>query len=242
MDEDDKPKGPLVVRNSCLAAAPPSEAEILADRSLRLESDDLLFDPKARNERIEEIERILPLIQKAYPEVADIPVRLNRFLGLLTLYLDPGLYQTIEEILATEEEFVTLKTGDAEFDALTTELELQGIALSPSRPIFARVSLCFQERVNTDAASDVYSALESVKDAMPAYTAGGGPDIIALQEEGKWFFIFRTTRQNLPCPEDCGTLALFFFTVTGDEVQKIIEEKASIMLPFQELLSTRSEW
>ena len=240
MDEDDKPKGPLVVRNSCLVPPHPSEAEVLADRILRLESDELLFDPKEWDERIEEIGQVLRLIRDAYPEIADIPVRRTRALGQLTLDLEPELYQTLAEILATEEEFVTLKTGNAEFDALTTSLELRGITLNSPKSIFTHASLCFQEWINTDAASNAYSAVEGVHYVDPIFTGGDGPDIVALKEGGSWFFIFRKAWGD--CSSGCGYQELFFFTVVGGEVQQIAEEMASAMLPFQKLLSTRRSW
>ena len=240
MEEDVKPKGPLVVRNSCPVLPHPSEAEILADRILRLESDDLLFDPKEREARIEEIERILRVIRGTYPEIENIPVRGTRALGQLRLGLESGLYQTLAEILTTDEDFVTLKTGNAEFDALTTTLELQGIVLNSPKSIFTRASLCFKEWVNTDAASDAYLAVEGVRSATPAYTAGDSPDIVALKEEGRWFFIFRNAWGD--CPSGCGNQELFFFTVVGDEVQQITEEIASTILPFQKLFSTRRSW
>ncbi len=240
MDEDDKPKGPLVVRNACLVPPYPSEAEILADRSLRLESDELLFDPKKRDGRIGEIERILPRIREAYPEVTDISARNIRVLGLLGLDLESGFYQTLAEILVTEEEFVILKTGNAEFDVLTTTLELQGIVLNSPKSIFTRASLCFKEWVNTDAASDAYLAVEGVRSAAPAYTAGDGPDIVVLKERERWFFIFRDAWGD--CPSGCGYQELFFFTVVGDKVEQIAAETSSTMLPFQKLLSTRPSW
>ena len=240
MDEDDKPKGPLVVRNSCLLPPYTSESEILADRSLRLESDGLLFDSKKWNGRIEEIEQVLPLIRDAYPEIADIPVRRTRGLGQLVLDLEPELYQTLAEILATEEELVTLKTGNTEFDALTTRLELQGLVLNSPKSIFTHATLCFHEWVNTDAASDAYSAVEGVHYADPIFTGGDGPDIVALKEGWSWFFIFRKAWGD--CPSGCGYQELFFFTVVGDEVQQIAEEMASAMLPFQKLLLTRRSW
>jgi hypothetical protein len=239
MDRDDKPEGPLVVRNSCLAPPPPSEAEILADRILRTESDELLFDPKERNELIEEIEQVLPLIREAYPKVAEIPVRPTHSFGRLFLTLEPGLYQTIAEILATEEEFVTLKTGNAEFDALTTRLELQGIALGSSK-IFTDVYLCFKERLNTQAASDTYLRVAGVQLANIAYVWGDGPDIAAAKAEGRWFFIFRNAWGD--CPSGCGYQEFFFFTVVGGEFQQITENIAATMLPFQKLFSTRPWW
>ena len=156
IEEDDKPKDPLVVRNDCLILFRASEAKILADRTLRPESDKLLFDSKKWNGHIEEIERILPLIREAYPEIADIPVRRTRALGPLKLDLEPELYQTLAEILATEEEFGTLKTGNAEFDALTTKLELQGITSNSPKSIFTHATLCFKEWANTDAVSRLY--------------------------------------------------------------------------------------
>ncbi len=240
LEEDDKPKDPLVVRNSCPVLPHPSEAEILADRILRLESDDLLFDPKEREARIEEIERILRVIRGTYPEIENIPVRGTRALGQLRLGLESGLYQTLAEILTTDEDFITLKTGNAEFDALTTTLELQGIVLNSPKSIFTRASLCFKEWVNTDAASDAYLAVEGVRSATPAYTAGDGPDIVALKERERWFFIFRDAWGD--CPSGCGYQELFFFTVVGDEVEQIAAETSSTMLPFQKLLSTRRSW
>ena len=239
-NEDDKPKGPLVVRNGCLILFRASDAEILADRILRSKSDELLFDQTEWNELIEEIEQVLSVIREAYPEAADIPVRRTRALGQLTLDLEPELYQTLAELLATEEEFVTLKTGNVEFDALTTSLELQSITLSSPKSIFTHASLCFQEWINTDAASDGYSAVEGVHYADPIFTGGDGPDIVALKEGGSWFFVFRKAWGD--CPSGCGYQELFFFTVVGGEVQQIAEEMASTMLPFQKLLLTRRSW
>ena len=95
MDPDDKPKGPLVVRNFWPVLPPASEAEILANRILRLESDNLLFDPNEWDERIEEIEQVLRLIRDAYPEIANIPARRTRALGQLKLDLESRLYQIL---------------------------------------------------------------------------------------------------------------------------------------------------
>ena len=241
-DGDDKLDGPLVVRNSCPFPSdlpwPPSHTDvaILADRILRSESDELLFDPKERNELIEDIGRILPLIREAYPQVAEIPARPTHLFGRLSLILEPGLYQTIEGILSTEEEFVTLKTGNAEFDALTTRLELQGIALASS--ILHRVSICFEDRLNIKIASDTYSRVAGVRLVNLVSIPGDGPDIIATKVDGRWLFIFRNAWGD--CPESCGYQELFFFTVEGDQVQQITEAMASTMLPFQKLLLTRS--
>ena len=240
IEADNKPNEPLViVRNSCLVPLDPSEAEILADRSLRLKSDELLFDPKERDEHIEEIERILPLIREAYPEIANIPVRRARTLGQLTLFLEPGLYQTLAEILSTEEEFVTLKTGNAKFDELNSRLKLQGIALNSPPSILTFASLCLPEWVNIDVASDAYSEVEGVQ-YVDSTIIGDGPDIVTTKESGRWFFIFRDAWGD--CPAGCISQKLFFFTVTGDEVQQIAEDTASTMLPFQKLLSTRPWW
>ena len=240
MEEDGEPDGPLVVRNSCLSPPHPSEAEILADRSLRLESDDLLFDPKERKERFEEIAQILLRIREAYPKVADIPARCTRGLGQLALDLEPELYQTLAEILASEEEFITLKTENIEFDALTTSLELQGIVLNSPQSIFTHATLCFKEWVNADAASDAYSGVEGVRAATPVYRAGDGPDIVTLKERERWFFIFRDAWGD--CPSGCGYQEFFFFMVVGNEVEQIAAETSFTMLPFQKLLSTRRSW
>ncbi|RKU10670.1 hypothetical protein C6502_10610 [Candidatus Poribacteria bacterium] len=240
MEVDNKLNEPLIiVHNSCLVPLDPSEAEILADRSLRLKSDELLFDPKERDEHIEEIERILPLIREAYPEIANIPVGRTRTLGQLTLFLEPGLYQTLAEILSTEEEFVTLKTGNAEFDELNSRLKLQGIALNSPPSILTFANLCFPEWVNIDAASDAYSAVEGVQ-YVDSTVIGDGPDIVTTKEGGRWFFIFRDAWGD--CPAGCISQKLFFFTVTGDEVQQIAEDTASTLSPFQKLLLTRPWW
>ena len=212
-----------------------SEAAVLVDRILARETDDLLFDAKRRRELAHEIEGVLERLRYAHPEMAKISARASHVPGVLLLGVKPALFWIVSRILGAEKGPVKLRTGNRAFDALNARLGLR--ALRPYRHTGVLV-MNLSERLNIEAARRAYTAIEGVEYAEFDAYLGDGSDIEAAKAGEVWRVVVRKAWGD--CPSGCLFKKMFFFTVRGDEVERIESVRAMESPPFRKILETRN--
>ena len=210
-----------------------SEAVVLAHRILERETDDLLLDAKRRRELADEIKRVLKRLRYAYPEVAKISARAIYQPGVLFLGVKPDLFQAVDGLLEGKSGPVALRTGNAAFDALNARLELR--AVRPYRHVGV-LAMRFNDRLNVHAARRAYEKIAGIEYVEPAVYSGDGSDIEAAQSGEIWRIVVRKAWGD--CPSGCTDEKLFFFTVKGDEVERIELAGTRGGPGFQKLLET----
>lgn len=200
----------------------PTEAAILADRILRRENDNLLLDETERRQLASEIASVLSSIRDAYPQVADIAARTPYAFGELILELEPHLFEAVVSLLDDQTGPVTLQTGYTEFDSLNETLGLSVVVNLFRR--FQTVTFFFNEYLNVPAAAAAYGMLEGIEYAEPNACVGDGPDLNALESEGRWYVVARRAWGD--CPAGCIDEELLFFIVDDTAVEMIDSEEA----------------
>lgn len=213
----------------------PTEAAILADQILRREDDRLLLDEAERRQLAGEIVLVLSSIRDAYPQVADIAARTPYAFGELVLELEPQLFEAIVSLLDDQTGPVTLQTGHAEFDSLNETLGLSVVVNLFRR--FRTVTFFFNEYLNVPAAAAAYGMLEGIEYAEPNAYVGDGPDLNALESEGRWYVVARRAWGD--CPAGCINEELLFFIVDDTAVEMIDSEEAMDIDEFNELVMNR---
>ncbi len=225
---------PMVVRADSPKSPVVSETAVLADRILARETDDLLFDAERRRELAREIEGVLERVRYAHPEISKIYARASHVPGVLLLGVKPALFGIVSRILGAEKGPVKLRTGNRAFDALNARLGLR--ALRPYRHTGVLV-MNLSERLNMEAARRAYMATEGVEYAEFDAYLGDGPDIEAAKSGEVWRVVVRKAWGD--CPSGCLYKKVFFFTVRGDEVERIESVRAMESPPFRKILETR---
>ena len=214
------------------------DAEILADKILQRETEDIYFDIPQRKQLIGEIERVLSLIRATYPPMNEIHAKDPADPGVLVVYLEPDFHEILKEMLQDKQGPFRFETGYAEFDALNAKLGVQEVLLGPD--FLDTVNFWFDKRLNLRVASEAYSMVKGVRDASAETTLGTGANIRAFKEGQTWYFIFRNGWED--CPAGCVYQELFCFTVTGTDVESIPTVQAQTMPPFQEFDATHGAW
>ena len=213
--------------------AMPTEAQVLADRLLRKENDSLLLDPVERRQMASEMEWVLSTIRAAYPAVANISVRMSYAFGELLVGLEPQLFEAVASLLEGQPGPVTLQTGYVEFDSLNEELGLSVVVdLFPS---FHAATFYFDEFLNVPAAAAAYGMVDGIEYAEANAHVGDGPDIDAVNSEGRWYVVAR--RAEGDCPSGCIVEELFFFVVDEADVAMIDNDAALEIAEFRELVT-----
>ena len=225
---------PMVVRAGPLKPEPLPEATLLAQRILARESKELFIDEKRRRELVREIGGVLERLRYAHPETAKISARTSHAPGVLLLGVKPALFGTVSRILGAEKGPVKLRTGNRAFDALNARLGLQ--AVRPYRHTGVLV-MNLSERANIRAARRAYTAIEGVEYAEFDAYLGDGPDIEAAKAGDVWHIVVRKAWGD--CPSGCLYKKVFFFTVRGDEVERIESVRAMESPQFRKILETR---
>ncbi len=212
-----------------------SEADILADRLLRREDDNLLLDAAQRRELAREIADVLARIRHAYPAVADIFARPPYAYGELILALEPWLFEAVSSLLEDSTGPVALRTGHADFDSLNARL---GLSVVVNMFQFSgTVVFYFNEYLNVAAAAGMYAAMEGIEYAESNAYVGDGSDIDAVKTEGRWYVIARRAWGD--CPAGCINEVLDFFIVNGDDVERIERAQAMDRAEFRNLVISR---
>lgn len=229
---------PVVVRVDPPARSTPTGAVVLAHRILQRESNALLSDAGQRRELAREIDRVLSRIRETYPTMADMTVRQNYEFGVLLLTLDPDLFGAVR-VLLPERGQVALHTGHEAFDALNARLGLSAVKLfiHGNDGVFY-----FDESLNVGEAIRAYEMVEGVESASADSFFGDGPDIDAVKSQGIWHVAVRRAWGD--CPAGCMFQEIFFFTVTGSDVERIAHAQAMDMIRFVDLLKNMgwSRW
>ncbi|MDE0390646.1 MAG: hypothetical protein OXI57_01085 [Rhodospirillales bacterium] len=215
-------------------ASAAAEARALADRILQRESDDLLLDGKRQRALGHEIQQALSLIRRTHPAMADVSVREGRRRGTLVLGLEGALRDAVFAAWGDERAPAPPGTGHAVFDALNRGLGLQ--AVQPFSALDS-VVLYLHERANIAAAILMYGAIDGVAYVEPDASLGDGPDIEAVKEQGRWYFVFRQAWGD--CPSGCINEAFAFFTVADGEAAPIEPARARGMDAFAALVTDR---
>lgn len=216
-------------------------AVVLAHRILQRESDALLVDAGQRRELAREIDLVLSRIRETYPTMADMSVRRNYEFGELLLDLDPYLLSAVRGLLPETGQMHTgpLHTGHEAFDALNARLGLSAVELfiHGNDGVFY-----FDESLNVGEAIRAYEMVEGVESASANSFFGDGPDIDAVKSQGTWYVAVRRAWGD--CPAGCMFQEIFFFTVTGSDVERIAHAQAMDMIPFLDLLKNTgwSRW
>ena len=199
-----------------------TEADILADRLMRREDDSLLLDATERSQLADEIASVLPSIRDAYPAVGDVTVRMPYAYGELILGLEPQLYDSVASLLDDQTGPVILETGYPQFDSFNKRLGLS-VVVDPFS--FSRAATFhFSEFLNVPAAAAAYEMVEGIEYAESNAYVGDGPDIDAMNSQGRWYVVLRSAEGD--CPSGCiysGCIyeELFFFIVDGAAVEMI---------------------
>ena len=196
-----------------------SESTILADRILADQSDALLFDIAKRDILISEIEQILKLVRETHPATAEISAIENHQPGTLIVGLTSGLMKSVSKIVDGENRYITLHTGNEEFDALNSRLGVY--AILPYK-IFDNLILHFKFPVNLLQAQFEYSMIAGVEYAELNSRLGDYSDIEMVKSNNEWFVRFRKAWGD--CPSGCLYEELSFFRVREGEAKRI-EEK-----------------
>ena len=215
----DDPRLSVEVLSSPLEYPERSEPTILADRVLADQSDALLFDIEKRDILISEIEQVLKLVRETHPATAEISALENNQPGALIVGLTSGLMKSVSEIVGGENRYITLYTGNEEFDALSSRLGVH--AILPYK-VFDNVILYFKFPVNLLQAQIEYSMIAGVEDAKLNSQLGDFFDIEMVKSKNEWFLKFRKAWGD--CPSGCLFEELMFFRVREGEVKRI-EEK-----------------
>ena len=215
-----------------------SDAEILADKILRHETDDFYFDIPQRRQLINEIERVLSLIRAAYPLMNAIDAEEWAVPGMLGIYLERDFYEILKELLQDKQGQIRFETGNAEFDALNAKLGVQKVILGGD--FFPAVSCYFDLRLNLRVASEAYSMVEGVRRVSINYLPGISTDIKAFKQGEMWYVIFWHGWGD--CPAGCIYQETFCFTVRGTDVERIPIAQAQTMPSFQALDATHRLW
>ena len=238
--EDDEEADPLLV--TTIDGRGPyterSDAEILADRILQLETDDFYFDIPQRRQLINEIEGVLSLIRAAYPSMNAIDAIERALPGELVIYPEPDFYEIVENIIQDKQGPFRFETGNTEFDSLNAKLEVQVVKLGPARS--SSLVFLFDERLNLRVASEAYSMVEGVEYAYSNGPLGRSTDIKAFKQGETWYVIFWHGWGD--CPAGCIYRETICFTVRGTDVESIPTAQAQTMPPFQELDATHRGW
>lgn len=236
MEVSDAAAAPVVVlRPDGWEPPMPTEAAILADRILRREDDSLLLDETERRQLASEIVLVLSSIRDAYPQVADIAARTPYAFGELILELEPPLFEAVVSLLDDQTGPVTLQTGYTEFDSLNETLGLSVVVNLFRR--FQTVTFFFNEYLNVPAAAAAYGMLEGIEYAEPNAYVGDGPDLNALESEGRWYMVARRAWGD--CPAGCIDEELLFLIVDDTAVEMIDSEGALDIAEFEELVTSR---
>ena len=229
---DEAAEPPVV---TILDNAPPvpdrSDAEILADRILQLETDDFYFDIAQRNQLINEIEGVLSLIRAAYPLMNAIDAKEGAMLGTLVIYPERDFYEILKELLQDKQGQIRFETGNAEFDVLNAKLGVQQVILGGDT--FKNVFLYFDPRLNLRVASEAYSMVEGVREVRGSPFLSSSNGIQAFKQGETWYVIFWYGWGD--CPAGCIYRESLCFTVTGTDVESIPTAQAQTMPPFQKL-------
>ncbi|MCE2451789.1 MAG: hypothetical protein J4F48_02910 [Nitrospinae bacterium] len=225
---------PVVVRADSLNPAKFSEAVFLGHRILARESKDLLLDEKRRRELAREIEGVLKRLRYAHPEIAKITVRAAHVPGVLLLGVKPELFGTVSRILGDEKRPVELRTGNRAFDAMSAKLGLR--AVRPYRHTGVLV-MRLSEDLNVKAARSAYLKIAGVEYAEADAHLGDGSDIEASKTGDVWYLVVRKAWGD--CPAGCIYKKLFFFTVKGEDVERVEPSNAMEMPEFEKILETR---
>ena len=226
---DEAAEPPVV---TILDNAPPvpdrSDAEILADRILQLETDDFYFDIAQRNQLINEIEGVLSLIRSAYPLMNAIHTRKGAQPGMLWVDPERDFDKILKEQLQDKQGQIRFETGNAEFDALNAKLGVQAVRWSSWG-----LSLYFDPRLNLWVASEAYSMVEGVREVRGNLSFRSGSNILALKQGETWYVVFWYGWGD--CAKGCLNRETFCFTVTGTDVESIPTAQAQTMPSFQKL-------
>ena len=214
------------------------DAEILADKILYRETEDLFFDNPQRNQLISEIRQVLSAIRAAYPLMNAIRAKEDLLPGVLAVYLEEDFYEIVEDMIRYKDGQFRFETGYAEFDALNAKLGVQRIRLDSSSS--RRLIFYFGPSVNLQVASEAYSMVRGVWRAYRESAVEKSADIKAFKQGQTWYVIFRSAWDD--CYAGCRRQELFCFTVTGAEVEMIPTAQAQTMPAFQELDSTQEDW
>jgi hypothetical protein len=196
-----------------------SESTILADRILADQSDALLFDTERRNNLISEIEQVLKLVRETHPATAEISAIENHQPETLIVGLTSELMKSVSEIVSGENRYITLHTGNEEFDALNSRL---GVHAIESYTLFNNVILHFKFPVNLLQAQFEYSMIAGVEYAELNSRVGDYSDIEMVKFNNEWFVMFRKAWGD--CPSGCLYEELMFFRVRGGKVKRIKEQ------------------
>ena len=212
-----------------------SDAEILADKILQRETDDLYFDIPQRNQLVEEIERVLSLIRSAYPLMNAIDAAERALPGELEIYLERDFDKIVKELLQDKQGQIRFETGNAEFDALNAKLGVQAVKWTSWGLFFY-----FDPRLNLRVASEAYSMVERVQEVSVVTGSRPITDIKAFKQGETWYVIFWHGWGD--CGNGCLYRETFCFTVRGTDVESIPTAQAQTMPPFQELDATYRLW
>ena len=215
-------------------ASASAEARVLADRILRRESDGLLLDGARRRALGHEIKRVLSLIRRSDPAMADVSVREDRVPSTLLLGLEGALRDAGAALWGEETASAVPPTGHAAFDALNATLGLRSVRPYPALGV---VALHLDERVNIEAAIRAYGAIDGVAYAEPDTILGDGSDIEAIPVPRGWLVVFRKAWGD--CPAGCINEELSFFSVAGDRFTRLESAQARDMEAFATLLASR---
>ena len=214
----------------------PTEAAVLADRLLRREDDRLLLDAVELSQLAGEIASVLSSIRDAYPAVGDVTVRMPYAYGELILGLEPLLYDSVASLLDDQTGPVALETGYPQFDSLNNKL---GLSVVVDLFSFSRAAtFYFSEFLNVPAAAAAYEMVEGIEHAESNAYVGDGPDVDAVNSQGRWFVVLRSAEGD--CPAGCIYEELFFFIVDGAAVEMIDRDQALERAEFMNLVMDRS--
>ena len=225
---------PMVVRADPLKPATLPEAAVLAHRILAGENKDLLVDAERRRELAREIEGVLKRLRYAHPEMAKISARAAHLPGVLLLGIKPALFGIVSRILGAEKGPVKLRTGNLTFDALNARLGLR--AVRPYRHTGVLV-MRFSDRLNVRAAQKAYMKMAEVEYAEADAYLGDSSGIEAVKSGEAWHIVVRKAWGD--CPSGCLFKKTFFFTVKGDEVERIGSVRAMDIPDVRKILETR---
>ena len=178
----------VIILDNALPVPDRSDAEILADRILRRETDDFFFDTAQRNQLVDEIERVLSLIRAAYPLMNAIDAAEGAIPGMLAIYLDRDFDKILKELLQDKQGQIRFETGNAEFDALNAKLGVQKVILEGD--FFMTLYCYFDPRLNLRVASEAYSMVEGVRRVSANYLPGRSTDIKAFKQGETWYVTF----------------------------------------------------
>lgn len=216
IEEEAEPPVVTIIDDWTLLTKRP-DAEILADKILRRETEGFFFDLPRRNQLIGEIERVLSLIRAAYPPMNEIHAEEEVVPGVLVIYPEPDFYEMLKEMIEDKQGQIRFETGYAEFDALNAKLGLQKILLGD--PISDNLIFYFKKHLNHSVAREAYSMVEGVQRVSVDYPIGIDNDITAFKYEETWNVTFWHGWGD--CPSGCLYEESFCFSVTGAHVEQI---------------------